>query len=660
MASTSEPTFTGGRLVVGSTILVSLIVYNEACATAVLFANFLALVYGAMAAYCKTKLRALQIPYVRASNKFDFTCLFLATWMDALAVLCACAMLARTMSTCLDAMTGGMARIFILGRNSSENEPWPDVLGVAVVLLVTGMFMFGLENSRVFTMVMLVALMVISIFTGVLTAWTVDLQEWTRYYFRPNGISSFLTAAALLTFTYPGDYPAHRSGIQCLAAFSHILLAFISLMLTALSYTSLVHYRAVSEYIAIPVFTMLNEHDFHQLIPVAACLLMLCSSTAYLDLFPELYGFIVRFATSEWKLFSRHISYESSESGNPVLAIFIGGSLCAMFAFACPMQNLSYILAASHLCAGLFRSFYLLYSPYRPRFAQPSNSNSTLSYSRLSTAPTACVSSSSSYSRTKRSLLNISLHKQAGRMNQKPKKELEKEWLLLGEPTSPCPARESRDVESTILSDSEPAPSDFEYPDKFEKSDSDTSTDIDDIVDEYRQKIKVTTAGPTERVLRVPSSRSWHFASFGIILIISSVFLTHLGVALKQPFAIFTYCCGVTLISSMMSLLPSHSGTVINVNPVLCSSSLLLGGVLFGASSYYSWPAILVWFIAGIIMVLRCDNWCCGCFKQSGGSIQEQPIPSVADNTNATTTTIRIPRPPNNVVTIPTRVNLNR
>lgn len=33
--------------------------------------------------------------------------------------------------------------------------------------------------------------------------------------------------------------------------------------------------------------------------------------------------------------------------------------------------------------------------------------------------------------------------------------------------------------------------SDFEYPDKFDKSDSDTSTDIDAIVDEYRQKIKV-------------------------------------------------------------------------------------------------------------------------------------------------------------------------
>lgn len=107
------------------------------------------------------------MPYVRATNKFDFGCLFLATWMDALTAMCACAALARTLSACLDAMTGGLARILILGmcaqyfclhcsalnqfcclilgRNSPANEPWPDVLGVAVVFLVTGMFMLGLE-----------------------------------------------------------------------------------------------------------------------------------------------------------------------------------------------------------------------------------------------------------------------------------------------------------------------------------------------------------------------------------------------------------------------------------------------------------------------------------------------------------------------------------
>lgn len=124
---------------------------------------------------------------------------------------------------------------------------------------------------------------------------------------------------------------------------------------------------------AVPLFAILDEHNFHKLIPAAACMLMLTCSGAFLELFPELYGLIVRFASSEWKILTKQIAYESSDSGNPVLAVFIGGSLCAMLAFACPLQHLSYTLAASHITAGLLRALYLLYSPYRPKFIQPSS-----------------------------------------------------------------------------------------------------------------------------------------------------------------------------------------------------------------------------------------------------------------------------------------------
>lgn len=85
------------------------------------------------------------------------------------------------------------------------------------------------------------------------------------------------------------------------------------------------------------------------------------------------------------------------------------------------------------------------------------DTDSSLSYSRLSTEP---ISHSSSASRLKRSLWNLNVGKQvpAKKPKTKPKnkQEVEKEWLLLGEPTSPCPQREPKDVESTILSDGEP------------------------------------------------------------------------------------------------------------------------------------------------------------------------------------------------------------
>lgn len=223
-----------------------------------------------------------------------------------------------------------------------------------------------------------------------------------------------------------------------------------------------------------PLFNILDESGFHKLVPASACMILLTSSAAFLEIFPELYGLVVRLATSEWRILSKQISYESSDSGNPVLAVFLAGSLCCMLAFACPLQHLSYTLAASHIGSVFLRAFYLLYIPYRPKFMQPSSSESSLSYSRLSTAPIAKSSSNSSSSagtssssRLKRSLWNISLPKQSGskkkpKNKQRNKPELEKEWLLLGEPTSPCPQREGRDVESTILSDGEPPVSEGE------------------------------------------------------------------------------------------------------------------------------------------------------------------------------------------------------
>lgn len=82
---------------------------------------------------------------MRATHKTDFLLLFLALWMDILTLICACGALARTLSGCVDTMTGGMARIYILGRNAPANEPWPDVIGFSIVFVVSVMFMLGLE-----------------------------------------------------------------------------------------------------------------------------------------------------------------------------------------------------------------------------------------------------------------------------------------------------------------------------------------------------------------------------------------------------------------------------------------------------------------------------------------------------------------------------------
>ncbi|XP_034099901.1 uncharacterized protein LOC117565063 [Drosophila albomicans] len=665
----------GARLALGTTVIAYLIVYNEAAAPGLIFATLLATIYGAMAARCKSSLRSLQMPYVRATNKFDFGCLFLATWMDALAAMCACAALARTLSACLDAMTGGLARILILGRNSPANEPWPDVLGVAVVFLVTGMFMLGLEHSKAFSFIMTLGMFGLNAILSAVGWWRGDFAAWSENYFQPNGISSLFLATALLSYAFPCVWPPqNRSGR--LTAVMVLALVSISLLLTAICLSTVVHYKPREDYVAVPLFNILDDSGFHKLVPASACMILMTSSAAFLEIFPELYGIVVRLATSEWRILSKQISYESSDSGNPVLAVFIAGSLCAMLAFACPLQHLSYTLAASHICSIFLRAFYLLYTPYRPKFMQPNSSESSLSYSRLSTAPIAKSNSSSSSSgqtssssRLKRSLWNIGLSKQGGlkkpKNKQRNKPELEKEWLLLGEPTSPCPQRADRDVESTILSDGEPPPSDFEYPDKFDKSDSDTSTDIDAIVDEYRQKIKVTTAGPLERSVRVPTVSSWRVTIFSIIVIGLGIALCVAGLVLHWAPAAFTGAIGVFIVAMMMGIIPQYTGSVINVSPVLCGMSLLLSVIFFSACALHSWPGVLVWLLAGLVLLMRCDKYCCNCFEHTT-ILNAQLIPSVSGKTSssaggmtaaASSTSIRMPRPPKGVISLPQRVS---
>lgn len=113
--------------------------------------------------------------------------------------------------------------------------------------------------------------------------------------------------------------------------------------------------------------SILEKTDFHNWESAAACLLVLACSCAFLELFPEMYNLIVALTTADWKILSRQIGYENGDSGSPVLAIFTGGSICAMIAFACPMEFIIYLIAGSQLTASIIRAFYLFYSPFRPK-----------------------------------------------------------------------------------------------------------------------------------------------------------------------------------------------------------------------------------------------------------------------------------------------------
>lgn len=119
------------------------------------------------------------------------------------------------------------------------------------------------------------------------------------------------------------------------------------------------------------------------------------------------------------------------------------------------------------------------------------------------------------------SISTHSLSKSISKLNKSGKKEeMEKEWLLLGEPSSPVNRSDQEPVnaESAILSDT-----DTDCIVKAENSDSDTSEeDIDSIVEEFQQKVKVSTAGLRETNLKVPSMGSWRLAMLCIFSVCGS------------------------------------------------------------------------------------------------------------------------------------------
>lgn len=134
------------------------------------------------------------------------------------------------------------------------------------------------------------------------------------------------------------------------------------------------------DYETVPILRILESKDLHKLIPAIGCLYVIACSSALLEVFTEAIQIVVRLAKSEWKILLKQISYESRESGSPVLAVFVAGSLVAILAFTCPLQNMTYVIAGSQLIAGVLRASYFLYAPFRPKSINPKRELRNLDY----------------------------------------------------------------------------------------------------------------------------------------------------------------------------------------------------------------------------------------------------------------------------------------
>lgn len=166
-----------------------------------------------------------------------------------------------------------------------------------------------------------------------------------------------------------------------------------------------------------------------------------------------------------------------------------------------------------------------------------------MAYSRLDTGntkpPKASVPKRSAtwfLNKAVPSLSSQSLSKSINKLNQKHSKKEENEWLLLNEPSSPVVRNNSQfeeecNAESSILSDT--TASDIDCIMKAEQLDSETSEeeeeDIDSIVEEFQQKIKISTAGLKDTTLRIPSVNSWRMCLLCLIIMMVACITACIG-----------------------------------------------------------------------------------------------------------------------------------
>jgi hypothetical protein len=272
---------------------------------------------------------------------------------------------------------------------------------------------------------------------------------------------------------------------------------------------------------------------------------------------------------------------------------------------------------------------------------------------------------------TQRLSKSISKHKQCGSQ----KEEMEKEWLLLGEASSPVnqPNASAVNAESAILSDT--TASDTECIVKDDNSESESEEDIDSIVEEFQQKVKVSTAGLKDSNLKIPSMGSWRIAMMCIFSVIGSSVGASMCAyyELTIPFAmsiggklnnlapgvvakLMNLNFSVVFVMSVVMLwIPRYVYSHKTPSVFTCTFSLLFNAILLSTMMIDSWIAIVFWLVSGVALVLqsliKCDVWCCLCLdyphhpRHTTILMEENLIPNGSSRI-PTTATIRIKSPP--------------
>ncbi|XP_068633616.1 high affinity cationic amino acid transporter 1 [Battus philenor] len=541
---------------------------------------------------------------------------FMAMWMCFLSHLVAVAVCARILSATADHVTGGRTRRWLFGYETrSLGEPWPDVIGVTVVMVVCAMFMCGLEESIMFTFMLLILLYLFSQCFAIFGLINLDIASIKIPI--PITIYELFASGAPIAYAFSVGLPPKQKGNVKRNLFLMIGLPTLILCGLCFLYTNMLKGNRIDA--ALPVTTLLEALAAGWVCPVLAGITVAGICLALTELCPLLFFVLVLLASPEWKVLTRSMTYESATTGSPVLAVFTAGSLAAILAFACPLSHMIALMNASHLFGITIQAFHFIIMRCVPTKEQMEAGD--IEYKRLGTEGTSRIVKSASV-KSKRGLWFIPSAirhtKTLESIKSKVTKETEDRECLLLDEYAGCP---TEDMEQTSCSNNSgrqlaveediDGQSDLDGSEP-DMSSGDDSTDIDAVVKEYKDTIQVVTAIPEANTPAPPCVSGARWAAAGAVIQVVAngmIAVAFCNEALRLPMfltGIPLWLCG-TFISIWQ---PAHKVGMKKTQNIEGPITMTMALLFLTPLLLDSWPAIILFAGAGVVIYARCERWC--------------------------------------------------
>lgn len=537
---------------------------------------------------------------------------FLIIWFHIFELLMAAATCARVASATVDYTSEEKLRVWLFGLEShSLGEPWPDVLGVTIIAVITTLFMLGLEKSTLFCVLLYLVIGCGYMFFVTVGASQTDIKFWNwTEDFMKRSWGCVLITSALCSYGFVNSYSTINGKSIKLIAFVFVPLICYSLI--TLIFTLMSHYREIAGS-AIPLVRVFEIRDvgWARLIMAMCTICVVC--LVLTEIMPPLYDLIMCLARREWQVLVSPILYRSAVTGAPILAIFTAGSLSSILAFACPLSYLVRLLNVSALLKSAMISAIVLYKCFKSNSPPEQTSpiqRSNIQYSKLKKEKKLVRPINSILPRY---IWSNNQPRRCKRAKAKKDNKGDKEYLLLDRYGS-----NSSDIFEVDGGDSSSG-TETEIPSIHvdgDNEDSSSSTDIDAVVQEYKDRITVTTSKNFNEQ-RVPSATTSRMVLVIIILVfITSVFLSLSITSNNTRICWLTFiilCICLVAVSLMPRYTPEEetNSTFYVILPYIGLISIVLNVLLATTLLTDTWPGVIFWIVAGFMLFCHCG--CCYC-----------------------------------------------